>query len=115
MRRADSVAICTPLVGIPFSPPTSHLKALQEFYDRRYGSGSGYYYAVVVPSIRKVAQMAGRLRRSPSDRGIIVLLDKRFLRHIDVFGEDTAGDLWPYRGVGELHDAIEMFVKGGER
>ena len=98
-------------VGIPFSPPTSHQKALQEFYDRRYGAGSGYYYAVVVPSIRKVAQMAGRLRRSPEDRGIIVLLDKRFLRHIDVFGEDTAADLWPYRGEDELRVAIEMFVK----
>ncbi|MFW9974649.1 MAG: ATP-dependent DNA helicase [Candidatus Thorarchaeota archaeon] len=100
-------------VGLPFSPPTSHQKALQDFYDRRYGSGSGYYYAAVVPSIRKVAQMAGRLRRSPDDRGIIVLLDKRFLKHIDVFGEDTAADLWPYRSVGELKEAIEMFVKGG--
>jgi len=98
-------------VGIPFSPPTSHQIALQEFYDKRYGPGSGYYYAVVVPSIRKVAQMAGRLRRSPEDRGIIVLLDKRFLQHIDVFGEDTARDLWPYRGVGELREAIEMFMK----
>ena len=99
-------------VGIPFSPPTSHQKALQDFYDRRYGVGSGYYYAVVVPSIRKVAQMAGRLRRSPEDRGIVVLLDKRFLRHIDVFGADTAADLWPYRGANELRGAIEMFVKG---
>jgi hypothetical protein len=38
-------------------------------------------------------------------------LDKRFLRHIDVFGEDTAADLWPYRGEDELRVAIEMFVK----
>ncbi|MHA3963030.1 MAG: ATP-dependent DNA helicase [Candidatus Thorarchaeota archaeon SMTZ1-45] len=100
-------------VGLPFSPPTSHQKALQDFYDRRYGPGSGFYYAVVVPSIRKVAQMAGRLRRSPEDRGVIVLLDKRFMKHIDVFGEDTAADLWPYRDVDELKEAIEMFVKGG--
>ncbi|MHA2043331.1 MAG: ATP-dependent DNA helicase [Candidatus Thorarchaeota archaeon] len=102
-------------VGIPFSPPTSHQKSLQEFYDRRYGQGSGYHYAVVVPSIRKVAQLAGRLRRSPEDRGVVLLLDRRFLRHIDAFGVGTSSDLWPYRGVEELREAIEMFISEGNK
>lgn len=98
-------------VGIPFSPPSSHQRALQDFYDRRYGEGSGYYFSVVVPSIRQVVQLAGRLRRSPGDRGIVVLLDRRLLRHMGIFGEDAAADLWPYEDVQELVTAIEMFVK----
>ena len=98
-------------VGIPFSPPSSHQKALQEFYDRRYGAGSGYYFSSVLPSIRQVVQLAGRLRRSPGDRGIIVLLDRRFLRHMSAFGEDASSDLWPYDDVQELTEAIRLFVE----
>ncbi len=97
--------------GIPFSPPSSHQKALQDFYDRRYGDKSGYYYSAVLPSIRQVVQLAGRLRRSPEDRGVVVLLDKRFLRYMNAFGDDAASDLWPFAGDQELADAIELFVR----
>ncbi|MHA2379617.1 MAG: ATP-dependent DNA helicase [Candidatus Thorarchaeota archaeon] len=115
VESGSSMVDCIIGVGIPFSPPTSHQKALQEFYDRRYGLGSGYHYAVVVPSIRKVAQLAGRLRRSPKDRGVVLLLDRRFLRHIDAFGVGTTSDLWPYRGVQELREALRMFMTEGDK
>jgi DNA excision repair protein ERCC-2 len=98
-------------VGIPFSPPSSHQKALQDFFDRRYGEGTGYRFSVAIPSIRKVVQMAGRLRRSPRDRGIVVLLDSRFIRHIAMFGDDAASDLWPYERIDELEQAIGMFTE----
>ena len=98
-------------IGIPFSPPSSHQRALQEFYDRRYGDGSGYYYASVLPSIRQVVQLAGRLRRSPEDSGVVVLLDKRFLRYMSAFGEDASSDLWPYTDEEELANAIQLFAK----
>ena len=98
-------------VGVPFSPPTSYQVALQRWYDSRFGSGTGYYYAAVVPSIRQVAQLVGRLRRSPTDTGVVVLLDNRFLNHLKVFGEDIVSDVWPYREVEELKMAIGQFVK----
>jgi DNA excision repair protein ERCC-2 len=98
-------------VGIPFSPPTSYQVALQRWYDSRFGSGTGYYYAAVVPSIRQVAQLVGRLRRSPTDTGVVVLLDNRFLKHLKVFGDDIVSDVWPYRDVEELKLAISQFVK----
>ncbi|TFF83644.1 hypothetical protein EU524_02195, partial [Candidatus Thorarchaeota archaeon] len=98
-------------VGIPFSPPSSHQEALKEFYNRRYGEGSGYYFSSVLPSLRQVVQLAGRLRRAPGDRGVVVLMDKRFLRYMSAFGEEAASDLWPYRDVEELTDAIKLFVK----
>lgn len=98
-------------VGIPFSPPTSYQRALQHWYERRFGEGAGYYYSTAVPSIRRVAQLVGRLRRSPSDRGVVVLLDRRFLRYIEMFGPDIAADLWPYEEVGEMQGAIRMFTE----
>jgi Rad3-related DNA helicase len=42
--------------------------------------GSGYDYAYLFPGIRKVVQAAGRVIRSPSDRGIVTLIDDRFVR-----------------------------------
>ncbi|MBE0526690.1 MAG: hypothetical protein IH631_07085, partial [Candidatus Thorarchaeota archaeon] len=52
-------------VGIPFSPPTSYQLALQDWYNAKFGMDSGYYFSAVIPSIRQVAQLVGRLRRSP--------------------------------------------------
>jgi DNA excision repair protein ERCC-2 len=98
-------------VGVPFSPPTSYQVALQRWYDSRFCNGTGYYYAAVVPSIRQVAQLVGRLRRSPTDTGVVVLLDNRFLKHLKVFGDDIVSDVWPYREVEELKMAIDQFVK----
>jgi len=100
-------------VGIPFGPPTTYQKALQEWYEKKFGKGAGHYYSSIVPSIRRVAQLVGRLRRSPDDWGVIVLLDKRFQRHISVFGEDIVSDVWPYSGPEEMRTAIELFT--GER
>ena len=97
-------------VGIPFAPPTSYQRALQEFYDSRFGEGAGYYYGALVPSIRQVAQVLGRLRRAPEDWGVVVLLDMRFLKHVRVFGDDMVADIWPFGDVAELKAAISQFI-----
>ncbi len=96
-------------VGIPFSPPTSYQRALQDWYNSKFGLDSGYYYSAVVPSIRQVAQLVGRLRRSPSDSGVVVLLDNRFLKHMLVFGDEIVSDVWLYEDVSEIREAITQF------
>ncbi|MCK4567277.1 MAG: ATP-dependent DNA helicase, partial [Candidatus Thorarchaeota archaeon] len=96
-------------VGIPFSPPTSYQRALQDWYNSKFGLDSGYYYSSVVPSIRQVAQLVGRLRRSPSDSGVVVLLDNRFLKHMLVFGPEIVSDVWPYEDISEIKQAITQF------
>ena len=102
-------------VGIPFSPPTSYQLALQDWYNSKFGMDSGYYFSAVIPSIRQVAQLVGRLRRSPEDSGVVVLLDNRFLKHLLIFGEDIVSDVWPYEDINELKQAIEQFneIRGG--
>ena len=96
-------------VGIPFSPPTTYQRALQDWYNSKFGLDSGYYYSAVVPSIRQVAQLVGRLRRSPSDSGVVVLLDNRFLKHMLVFGDEIVSDVWPYEDISEIRQAITQF------
>ena len=102
-------------VGIPFSPPTTYQRALQDWYDKRFGEGIGYYYSTVIPSIRQVAQLTGRLRRSPEDWGVVLLLDNRFQRYLSVFGDDTVSDIWPYTKPKEIEEAISLFIQRRER
>ena len=52
---------------------------LLQFYDGYDDSGMGYEYSYMYPGMNKVLQAAGRVIRTEEDRGIVVLLDKRFL------------------------------------
>jgi DNA excision repair protein ERCC-2 len=51
---------------------------IRDYYEKRYGSG--FEYAYVYPAMAKVIQAAGRVIRSDQDRGIIVLMDQRFIQ-----------------------------------
>jgi len=46
--------------------------------DAAFGAGDDYTY--LFPGIRKVVQAAGRVIRTPSDRGSVHLIDDRFGR-----------------------------------
>ena len=40
--------------------------------------GTGYEYTYLYPGIQKVVQAAGRVIRTPSDRGVLYLIDDRY-------------------------------------
>src|SRR4029450_10441304 len=40
--------------------------------------GAGYAYTYLYPGIRKVVQAAGRVIRTPTDRGSVFLIDDRY-------------------------------------
>ncbi|NEX62593.1 ATP-dependent DNA helicase [Noviherbaspirillum galbum] len=42
--------------------------------------GAGYDYAYLFPGMQKVVQAAGRVIRTPSDHGVVYLMDDRFAR-----------------------------------
>ena len=42
--------------------------------------GRGYDYTYLFPGIQKVVQAAGRVIRTPQDRGVVFLMDDRFAR-----------------------------------
>jgi DNA excision repair protein ERCC-2 len=51
---------------------------LRDYYDQNYGSG--FDYAYTYPAMAKVVQSAGRVIRSPTDKGVVILLDQRFVQ-----------------------------------
>lgn len=52
-------------------------ETLMRYYQDKYGHGNAY--ACIYPAMTKVVQSAGRVIRSQSERGLIVLLGKRFI------------------------------------
>ncbi len=70
-------ALSAVLVVGPALPPVGlERDLLAEYYEQRYGQG--FRYASLVPGMTRVVQAAGRLIRRPEDRGVVVLLDRRF-------------------------------------
>lgn len=68
---------------------------LRQRLDQRFGAG--YEYTWLIPGLQKVAQAAGRVIRTPEDRGVIWLIDDRFLQ------PRVRGLLpgWWFRGAGD--------------
>ena len=71
------------VVGVPYPHLSERMEAVQEAYDRTYGSrpgrrDAGWEYAVEIPTIRKTRQAIGRVIRSPEDFGVRILADKRY-------------------------------------
>ena len=63
------------IVGIPYPKPTAKQRAMQRYYDMKFGKG--WEYTVKAPTTRKLLQAIGRLIRSEDDRGAAVILDRR--------------------------------------
>ena len=61
-------------VGLPQVNPRQEM--LRRYYDEL--NGSGFDYAYRNPGMNKVLQAAGRVIRTPQDRGVVLLLDDRF-------------------------------------
>ncbi|AEH61807.1 DEAD_2 domain protein [Methanosalsum zhilinae DSM 4017] len=74
-ERARTVVI----VGVGYPGLDDRMRAVESAYDHAFGYGSGWEYAVQIPTIRKIRQAMGRVVRSPSDYGARILLDGRFL------------------------------------
>lgn len=72
--RLSGVFVAT--LGLP--PFDDAHRRLSERLQARYGAG--YDYTWLYPGLQKVAQAAGRVIRTPEDRGVIVLIDDRFRR-----------------------------------
>lgn len=66
------------IVGTGLPQISNEREILKNYYDKRYGEG--FDYAFRYPGMNKVLQSAGRVIRTMEDKGVIVLLDERFLQ-----------------------------------
>ena len=64
------------IVGLPYPKRTEIQNALLNYFKGKFGS-QAIVYANDIPCLNAMAQSAGRLLRSPQDRGIIVIMDGR--------------------------------------
>lgn len=65
------------VVGPPLPNYDFQREQIREYYQKRYGAG--FQYAYSIPAMARAVQAAGRVIRSESDRGLIVLMDDRFM------------------------------------
>ncbi|MCL1846121.1 MAG: ATP-dependent DNA helicase [Defluviitaleaceae bacterium] len=61
-------------VGIPMINPRQD--QIRDYFNRK--NGRGYEFAYMYPGMNKVLQAAGRVIRTESDEGIVLLIDSRF-------------------------------------
>ena len=92
------------IVGIPYPKPTPKVKALQRYYDSKFGNG--WEYAFRMPALIKMRQAIGRLIRSEKDRGVAIILDKRAAS----FKKDM-----PLERVENLEKEIREFFRVNEK
>ncbi|MCO4746678.1 MAG: PD-(D/E)XK nuclease family protein [Proteobacteria bacterium] len=64
------------VAGPAFPPVGLERDLLREYYESRYEQG--FLYASLVPGMTRVIQAAGRLIRRPEDRGVVLLVGRRF-------------------------------------
>ncbi len=85
------------VVGPPLPSFDLEREEMKAFYEKNYGAG--FDYAYTFPAMAKAVQAAGRVIRSENDRGIIVLMDDRFVH--PHYTQSMPGD-WYERSPREL-------------
>ncbi len=87
---------------------------LREYYEKKFGSG--FDYAYTFPAMARTIQSAGRVIRSATDRGLIVLMDKRFLerQYMDTMPNDWVEDGRDKLASQTILNDIENFWKPHE-
>ncbi|MCJ2539759.1 MAG: ATP-dependent DNA helicase, partial [Candidatus Thermoplasmatota archaeon] len=98
------------VVGLPLAPPSKEVDALIAYFDGKFGKGKGEQYGYVNPAMNRVVQAAGRLIRTEEERGVVVLMDERFLhkRYLGTFPPD-----WTPRAADDLGQQISDFFSRG--
>jgi len=75
LRDKSLIGVCIVGTGIPMICRQRNI--LRDYFDSM--GKNGYQYAYVFPGMNKVLQAAGRVIRTADDKGIILLLDDRFM------------------------------------
>ena len=77
MDYAGEMVIGAFVIGPPLPNYDLEREQMRKYYQQQYGAG--FEYAYTIPAMAKAIQAAGRVIRSETDRGLIVLMDNRFM------------------------------------
>ena len=100
------------VVGPPLPSFDLEREEMRAYYEKHYEAG--FDYAYTFPAMAKAVQAAGRVIRSETDRGLIVLMDNRFLQRS--YSQSMPGD-WYNEDPRELVSSsilkeVEEFWRG---
>jgi DNA excision repair protein ERCC-2 len=101
------------IIVSPALPQVSFERELmREFYEAHYGDGFGFAY--LYPGMNRVIQSVGRLIRSESDRGVVVLVCQRFAQtqYSTLFPPDWSGSMADSRAGYNLAEELASFWRG---
>jgi DNA excision repair protein ERCC-2 len=77
------------VVGLPLAPFNRVRKMMIEYFRHKFGD-EGEFLCYTLPAVNRSLQALGRVLRTPEDRGVLVLAEKRFLEK----GVRTALPAW---------------------
>ena len=66
------------VVGLPLAPFNRVRKMMIDYFRHKFGE-EGEFLCYTLPAINRSLQALGRVLRTPEDRGVLVLAEKRFL------------------------------------
>ncbi|MEM3549986.1 MAG: ATP-dependent DNA helicase [Candidatus Bathyarchaeia archaeon] len=99
------------IVGLPYPKKTELQLALYKYFREKFKT-KAVEYANYIPCINTLAQSAGRLLRSPEDRGAIIIMDRRtagrFKRKLP---EDWKRDMIAHFKIEKIICRIEDFMR----
>jgi len=101
------------IVGVGLPQLCVERDLIRDYFQQQ--NGAGFDYAYTFPGMNRVLQAVGRVIRSETDRGVVLLIDTRFneMRYRRLFPP-----WWKYfrvRHLSGLESAVEEFWKGGAR
>jgi len=67
------------IVGVGFPQLCVERDLIRDYFQEQ--NGAGFEYAYTFPGMNRVLQAAGRVIRSETDRGVVLLIDARFAEH----------------------------------
>lgn len=92
------------VVGVGLPMICFERNIIKDYFD--HNIGEGFEYAYVYPGMNKVLQAAGRVIRSPEDRGAILLIDDRYKtnRYKSLFPNEWQGckSVWSDKNIKEI-------------
>ncbi|WP_147565648.1 ATP-dependent DNA helicase [Clostridium tyrobutyricum] len=94
------------IVGVGLPKISFERDIIMDFFNKK--NSLGYEYSYMYPGMNKILQAAGRVIRTESDRGVIILIDKRFIttRYKKLFPREW----YPNHIINCEHD-IEIILK----
>jgi DNA excision repair protein ERCC-2 len=66
------------VIGLPLAPFNRVRRMMIEYFKHKFGD-EGEFLCYTLPAINRSLQALGRVLRTPEDRGVLVLAEKRFL------------------------------------